>query len=81
MSRDPTLESKSGGVQVIAKAAAVMRALGDNPKGLSLAAIAHIVELPRSTVQRIITALETERLVESLGVRGGFRLGRAWPTY
>ena len=54
-----------------------MRALGENPKGLSLAAIANIVELPRSTVQRIITALEAEYLVESLGARGGFRLGPA----
>lgn len=77
MSRDPTLENKNSGIQVIARAAAVMRALGGNPKGLSLAAIAHIVELPRSTVQRIITALETEYLVESLGARGGFRLGPA----
>lgn len=77
MSRDLTLENKNSGIQVIARAAAVMRALGDNPKGLSLAAIAHIVELPRSTVQRIIAALEVEYLVESLGGRGGFRLGPA----
>jgi DNA-binding IclR family transcriptional regulator len=77
MSRDLTLENKHSGVLVIAKAAAVMRALGDNPQGLSLAAIAHIVELPRSTVQRIIAALEAEYLVESLGGRGGFRLGPA----
>ncbi|MQT49399.1 helix-turn-helix domain-containing protein [Pseudomonas helleri] len=77
MSRDSTLENKHNGILVIAKAAAVMRALGDNPKGLSLAAIAHIVELPRSTVQRIIAALEAEYLVESLGARGGFRLGPA----
>jgi DNA-binding IclR family transcriptional regulator len=77
MSRDSTLEHKHSGVLVIAKAAAVMRALGDNPQGLSLAAIAHIVDLPRSTVQRIIAALEAEYLVESLGGRGGFRLGPA----
>lgn len=78
MSRDSNPGSKNSGIQVIARAAAVMRALGDNPKGLSLAAIAHIVELPRSTVQRIIAALEDEYLVESLGVRGGFRLGPAF---
>lgn len=77
MSRDSTVENKHSGVLVIAKAAAVMRALGDNPQGLSLAAIAHIVELPRSTVQRIIAALEAEYLVEALGGRGGFRLGPA----
>lgn len=54
-----------------------MRALGNNPKGLSHAAIAQAVDLPRSTVQRIITALEEERLVESIGPQGGFRLGTA----
>ncbi|HBO0349182.1 TPA: IclR family transcriptional regulator [Pseudomonas aeruginosa] len=68
---------KHSGIQVIARAAAVMRALGSNPQGLSLAAIAQIVDLPRSTVQRIITALEAEFLVEALGPSGGFRLGPA----
>jgi len=68
---------KHSGIQVIARAAAVMRALGNNPQGLSLAAIAQIVELPRSTVQRIINALESEYLVETLGPSGGFRLGPA----
>lgn len=76
---DETLkqDQKNGGIQVIARAAAIMRALGNNPKGLSHAAIAQAVDLPRSTVQRIITALEEERLVESIGPQGGFRLGTA----
>lgn len=68
---------RAGGIQVIARAAAIMRTLGDHPKGLSLARIAREVNLPRSTVQRIITALEDERLVEPLGPGGGFRLGPA----
>lgn len=68
---------KHGGIQVIARASAIMRALGSNPQGLSLAAIAQLVELPRSTVQRIINALEEEFLVEALGPSGGFRLGPA----
>lgn len=68
---------KHAGIQVIARAAAVMRALGNHPQGLSLAAIAQVVELPRSTVQRIINALEEELLVEALGPGGGFRLGPA----
>lgn len=68
---------KHSGIQVIARAAAIMRALGSNPQGLSLAAIAQVVELPRSTVQRIINALEEEFLVESRGPSGGFRLGPA----
>lgn len=36
-----------------------------------------IVDLARSTVQRIINALVEERLVEPLGPGGGFRLGSA----
>lgn len=70
-------ESRSGGIQVIARASAVMRALGRNPKGLSLAAIAQEVGLARSTVQRIVAALETEQLVEALRPGTGFRLGPA----
>lgn len=66
------------GIQVIARAAAIMRALGSHPQGLSLAAIAQVVDLPRSTVQRIINALGTEHLVEALGPSGGFRLGPAF---
>lgn len=68
-------EHRVGGIQVIARAAAVMRALGEHPKGLSLAAIAQLVNLPRSTVQRIVGALEVEELVQAVGPGGGFRLG------
>lgn len=73
--RKVSTEPRSGGIQVIARAAAIMRALGGNPHGLSLGAIAQVVGLPRSTVQRIVCALETEGLVESVGPSGGFRLG------
>ncbi|MEE4461034.1 IclR family transcriptional regulator [Azotobacter chroococcum] len=71
------VESKAGGIQVIARAAAIMRTLSEHPQGLSLAAIAQAVKLPRSTVQRIVCALETEYLVEAMGPSGGFRLGAA----
>lgn len=70
-------DDKHSGIQVIARAAAIMRALGKNPQGISLAMIAQEVDLARSTVQRIVAALETEHLVESLGPSGGFRLGPA----
>ncbi|WKN24619.1 IclR family transcriptional regulator [Azotobacter vinelandii] len=70
-------EGKVGGIQVIARAAAIMRTLGEHPQGLSLAAIAQAVKLPRSTVQRIVCALEAEYLVEAMGPSGGFRLGVA----
>lgn len=69
-------EQRSGGIQVIARSSAIMRALGAQPQGLSLAAIAQATDLPRSTVQRIIGALETEGLVESLP-GSGYRLGPA----
>jgi DNA-binding IclR family transcriptional regulator len=74
---EATEVGKQAGIQVIARAAAIMRALGNNPQGLSLAAIAQLVELPRSTVQRIINALVDEFMVESSGPTGGFRLGPA----
>lgn len=71
-------EGKQPSIQVIARAAAILRALGNNAGGLSLSAIANIVKLPRSTVHRIIVALEEEHLVESIGPSGGFRLGHAF---
>ena len=41
------------GVQVIARAANILRSLEDEPEGLSLGDIAARVDLPRSTVQRL----------------------------
>jgi uncharacterized membrane protein len=61
--RELDRNGKSIGVQVIARAADVLRALEVEPGGLSLAKIAQSVELPRSTVHRIVTALEAESLV------------------
>jgi DNA-binding IclR family transcriptional regulator len=62
-------------VQVIARAAAIMRALEDTTTGLSLAEIAMKVGLARSTVQRIVSALETEKLVVAASPAGRVRLG------
>jgi IclR family acetate operon transcriptional repressor len=62
-------------IQVIARAAAILRALAGQSDGLSLGQIARRVELPRSTVQRIVGALAAEQLV-SVGRTGeGVRLG------
>lgn len=69
-----------GGVQVVSRTAAIMRALSAHPGGLSLTAIAKQVELPRSTVQRLVTALEIEGLVDGKGPNGGTRLGPAIST-
>ena len=62
------------GIQVIGRAAAILRTLRDTPKGMSLGQIAEQVGLARSTVQRIVAALQEERLVVSTG-NGGLRLG------
>ncbi|MDO4969483.1 MAG: helix-turn-helix domain-containing protein, partial [Comamonadaceae bacterium] len=66
------------GIQVIARMSRIMRVLSAHgqPCGMSLAAIAAEVELPRSTVQRIINALVVENIVEPAGSTG-FRIGPA----
>lgn len=69
-------DEKTGGIQVIARAAKILNALGEQPGGMSLGEIAQAVELPRSTVQRIVAALDSAELVRSSGA-GGLRLGPA----
>ncbi len=67
--------SRTSSIQVIARAAAILRTLKEQPKGLSLTQIAKEVDLPRSTVQRIIASLEQEEFVTGASANGGFRLG------
>jgi DNA-binding IclR family transcriptional regulator len=62
-------------VQVIARAASILRALEDENAGLSLGQIAQRVNLARSTVQRIVAALESEKLVIAATPNGRVRLG------
>ena len=62
-------------MQVISRAAAILRALKDSGTELSLGRIAKRTGLPRSTVQRIAGALAEERLVAVDPERGGLRLG------
>ena len=54
-----------------------MRALEGESSGLSLGQIAERVALARSTVQRIVAALEAERLVIAASPNGRVRLGPA----
>jgi DNA-binding IclR family transcriptional regulator len=68
-------KSVSLGVQVIARAASVLRALEGRPEGLSLAQIAREVGLARSTVQRIVAALATEDFVTEAQPGRGVRIG------
>jgi DNA-binding IclR family transcriptional regulator len=64
-------------IQVIARAAAILRALEDQPLGLSLGQIASRVNLARSTVQRIVAALAAEKFLIAASPTGRVRLGPA----
>ncbi len=68
------LEGGSG-KQVIARAAAVLKALENQPQGLSLSQVAKAAELPKTTAHRIIAALEAQQLV--ITGPGGVKLGPA----
>lgn len=70
-------KSDKSQVQVIARAAAILRALEEEKLGLSLGQIASRVELARSTVQRIVGALGAEKLVVAASPNGRVRLGPA----
>ena len=62
-------------VQVIARAAAILRILEDEMEGLSLGQIAQRVNLARSTVQRIVGALAAEKFLIAASPSGRVRLG------
>ena len=72
---DMRLPNDKNQIQVIARAAAILRALEDETSGLSLGQIAQRVNLARSTVQRIVAALQTEKLVIAASPTGRVRLG------
>jgi len=75
--RDPGPDPPArSGVQVIARAAKVMRALERTPEGLTLGALANEVELPKSTVHRLVVALQAEDFL-AYPPDGPVRLGRA----
>lgn len=65
------------GIQVIARAAAILRVLENENEGLSLGQIAKRVSLPRSTVQRIVHALADEQLLIAATPNARVKLGPA----
>lgn len=67
--------SRTSGIQVIDRAAEILRALSGERNGLSLSEIAARVHLPRSTIHRIVVALEVHRLVTAASPAGRYRLG------
>ena len=66
------------GIQVISRASAILREVVANSDGMSLGQLATATGLARSTVQRIVDALEIECLVQAGagGVRPGWGLRR-----
>jgi DNA-binding IclR family transcriptional regulator len=73
----PSNKKNSGprGIQVIARAANILRSLEDEPDGLSLREIADKVGLARSTVQRIVGALVNEQLLIAATPNARVKLG------
>lgn len=63
------------GVQSIERAFALLRALAVGPAGVT--ELAERADLPKSTVARLLAALETEGAVEQIEVGGEYRLGSA----
>lgn len=63
------------GIQVIARAASILRALENENDGLSLGQIAKKVDLARSTVQRIVNALMDENMLVSVTLNARVKLG------
>lgn len=63
----------AGGKQVVARAASVLEALEGQTSGLSLGEIAKATGLPKSTVQRLVAALQAQGFV--VVGQAGVRLG------
>jgi len=68
-------DSRRNGIQVVARVADVLRALAAAPDGLSLSELAAAVGMPKSTVHRLVSALEGEEFVTPARV-GKIHLGR-----
>lgn len=70
-------EASRQNIQVIARAARVLRSLEGEESGLSLGQIAQRVGLARSTVQRIVDSLSAEQFLIAATPTAGVRLGPA----
>ncbi|MFE2427801.1 IclR family transcriptional regulator [Streptomyces sp. NPDC059373] len=65
----------TSGVQVITRAAEIMRTLQAVPGGMTQTELVEHIGLAKSTVHRLLNALEEEGLVESSGPRGRYWIG------
>jgi IclR family acetate operon transcriptional repressor len=67
-------------IQSLARAFEILHAVAATSDGQSLAEITRQVDLPKSTVSRMLTTLEKLGAVERLGPSEGFRIGSAIVT-
>ncbi|MEG3130866.1 IclR family transcriptional regulator [Pantoea cypripedii] len=68
-------DSDNAGSKVIARAAQLLRAIEDDPDGVTITALARRTGMPRSTVHRLVSALEAEQLL--MNGAGKVRVGPA----
>lgn len=62
-------------IQSIARAAAILRSFTETEPELGVTELARRLDLPKSTVSRILSALQAERLVSQNPETGKYRLG------
>lgn len=67
--------SPTSGSHVVAKSAALLRALGADPAGMSTTDLARTTSMSRPTAHRILTALQAEGLVDRDARSGAWLLG------
>lgn len=77
MPSEPAPSRGGDGIQVISRAAEMMRALAQSPGGLTQADLGERLGLARTTVHRILGTLLDEELVTASHQRGRYRLGPA----
>lgn len=62
-------------VQSVERTFSILNVVASHPKGIGITQIANRVELPVSTVSRLLLTLESLRAVEHIGNREGYRIG------
>ncbi|MDE0132705.1 MAG: IclR family transcriptional regulator [bacterium] len=62
-------------VRAVTRAFAVLRVVVASPNGVSLAQIARVTRLPKSSVSRMLDTLQHLDMVEQVGKRGRYRVG------
>jgi len=68
-------ENDGQGIQVLSRAVDILRVISTDSTELSLGKIATQVNLPRSTVQRIVSALMAENLINARPNGNGYSIG------